>query len=45
MVMVQKLSALACGLHDGLLVDKKELTDIQKRYMIRLNIVKKMYSS
>lgn len=35
MVMVQKLSALACGLHDGLLADKKQLTDIQKRYMIR----------
>lgn len=38
MVMVQKLSALACGLHDGLMADKKQLTDIQKRYMIRLNI-------
>lgn len=33
--MVQKLSALACGLHDGLLTDKKQLTDIQKRYMIK----------
>lgn len=37
MVMVQKLSALACGLHDGLLADKKQLTEIQKQYMIRLN--------
>lgn len=35
MVMVQKLSALACGLHDGLMADKKQLTDIQKHYMIR----------
>ncbi|XP_025195526.1 lysophospholipid acyltransferase 1-like [Melanaphis sacchari] len=35
MVMVQKLSALACGLHDGLMADKKQLTDIQKRYKIR----------
>lgn len=38
MVMVQKLSALACGLHDGLMADKKQLTELQKRYMIRLNI-------
>lgn len=37
MVMVQKLSALACGIHDGLMADKKQLTDIQKQYMIRLN--------
>lgn len=36
--MVQKLSALACGLHDGLMADKKQLTDIQKRYKIRYNI-------
>ncbi|VVC37125.1 Hypothetical protein CINCED_3A005902 [Cinara cedri] len=35
MVMVQKLSALACGLHDGLTADKKQLTELQKRYMIR----------
>lgn len=35
MVIVQKLSALACGLHDGLMADKKQLTDIQKRYKIR----------
>lgn len=38
MVLVQKLSALACGLHDGLMAEKKQLTDIQKRYMIRFNI-------
>jgi len=38
MVIVQKLSALACGLHDGLVIDKKQLTDLQKRYMIRLDI-------
>lgn len=38
MVMVQKLSALACGLHDGLTADKKQLTDIQKRYIIRFDI-------
>lgn len=38
MVMVQKLSELACGLHDGLMADKKQLTDIQKRYMIRFII-------
>lgn len=43
MVMVQKLSALACGLHDGLMADKKQLTDIQKRYMIRLNIFNSLY--
>ncbi|XP_050421908.1 lysophospholipid acyltransferase 6-like isoform X2 [Adelges cooleyi] len=35
MVMVQKISALACGLHDGLLSGKKEQTELQKRYMIR----------
>lgn len=40
MVMVQKLTALACGIHDGLMVDKKHLTEIQKRYMIRWNIFK-----
>lgn len=39
MVLVQKLSALACGIHDGLLAEKIQLTDIQKRYMIRLNII------
>ncbi|XP_050538640.1 lysophospholipid acyltransferase 6-like [Daktulosphaira vitifoliae] len=35
MVMVQKITALASGLHDGLVFGKKEQTDLQKRYMIR----------
>lgn len=45
MVMVQKLSALACGLHDGLMANKKQLTDIQKRYMIKLILFYFLYFS